>query len=90
MRRVVAATAGVVVLISVMVIGWRGGSVSRAAGVPGFVGLAPGRVLETRSGPGLSTVDGQFAGIGGGLPGRFWLCQWPVGLGCRGMRRRWC
>jgi hypothetical protein len=29
-----------------------------------FVSLVPGRLLETRSGPGAATVDGLFGGVG--------------------------
>ncbi|MCU1501627.1 MAG: hypothetical protein JWM12_981, partial [Ilumatobacteraceae bacterium] len=29
-----------------------------------FTGLTPARLLETRAGPGLGTVDGQYSGIG--------------------------
>ena len=31
---------------------------------PGMLPLAPARLLETRSGPGLTTIDGEFEGIG--------------------------
>ena len=32
--------------------------------VPGFIPLSPARLLESRSGDGLSTVDGRFEGFG--------------------------
>jgi photosystem II stability/assembly factor-like uncharacterized protein len=40
---------------------------SRPAASPGVVGLVPARLVETRVGPGLGTVDGLFQG--GGLLG---------------------
>lgn len=38
---------------------------------PGFVGLSPARLADTRPWPGLSTVDGHVLGIGELRPGTF-------------------
>jgi hypothetical protein len=43
---------------------WPGGTPSTASTTPAMVPLVPARLLETRSGPGLSTIDG--AGLGDG------------------------
>ncbi len=42
-----------------------GGTTSAAPGDPVFQGLTPARLLDTRSGPGIATTDGQF--LGGGV-----------------------
>lgn len=44
-----------------------GGTTSAAPGDPVFQGLTPARLLDTRSGPGIATTDGQF--LGGGVVG---------------------
>jgi Tol biopolymer transport system component len=44
-----------------------GGTTSAAPGDPVFQGLTPARLLDTRSGPGIATTDGQF--LGGGAVG---------------------
>jgi Tol biopolymer transport system component len=41
-----------------------GGTTPVGAASGSFVGLVPARLLETRVGVGLSTVDGQFQGVG--------------------------
>ncbi|MFN8021331.1 MAG: hypothetical protein U0Q03_07370 [Acidimicrobiales bacterium] len=45
------------------------GSGAASAATTAFVGLTPARLLETRSGAGLTTVDGQFQGGGAVGPG---------------------
>jgi Tol biopolymer transport system component len=42
-----------------------GGPISAAPGDPVFQGLTPARLLDTRSGPGIATTDGQA--LGGGV-----------------------
>ncbi len=41
-----------------------GGTTSAAPGDPVFQGLTPARLLDTRSGPGIATTDGQALGLG--------------------------
>jgi len=42
----------------------RGTATLEATGYSSYVGVAPARLLETRVGPGLATIDGQSNGIG--------------------------
>ncbi len=43
---------------------WPGGAPSTAATTPAIVPLVPARLLETRSGPGMTTIDGVGLGAG--------------------------
>ncbi|HUG00206.1 MAG TPA: hypothetical protein VMM60_18920, partial [Ilumatobacter sp.] len=62
-RRPVGLMVGVVlVLFGTMV--WPGSAPSNAATVPAIVPLVPARLLETRSGPDVSTIDGDGLGAG--------------------------
>ena len=60
--RIGGLLALVLVLFGTVV--WPGGEPSTASSTPAIVPLVPARLLETRSGPGLTTIDG--AGLGAG------------------------
>ncbi len=60
--RIGALLAAVLMLFGTMV--WPGGTPSTASTTPAMVPLVPARLLETRSGPGLTTIDGVGLGAG--------------------------
>ena len=60
--RIGALLALVLVLFGTVV--WPGGEPSTASSTPAIVPLVPARLLETRSGPGLTTIDGPGLGAG--------------------------
>ena len=60
-RRRVVAIVATMIATSLIAIGV-GGESARASGE--FVGLVPARLLETRTGPGFATIDGQQLGTG--------------------------